>query len=84
MRFPRVHDRENATEGSLRNCFKRDNARVVALIACYAAGRRGGREGSSIHDVRLNGWLAPFAALRGARTWFPRLRKRLRSNLRYG
>lgn len=65
MRFPRVHDRESATEGSLRNCFKRDNARVAALIACYAAGRRGGREGSSIHDVRLNGRFAPFAVLKG-------------------
>ena len=77
MRFPRVHDRENAAEGSLRNCFKRDNARVAALIACYAAGRRGGREGSSIHDVRLDGRFAPFAVLKGLKDVFPEVAERV-------
>ena len=71
MRFPRVHDRENATEGSLQNCFDLENARVTALIARYAAGRRGGREGSSIHDVRLDGRFAPFAVLKGLKDVFP-------------
>ena len=37
--FPRVYDRENATEGSLQNCFDLENERVAALIACYTAGK---------------------------------------------
>ena len=36
--FPRVYDRENATEASLQNCFDLENERVAALIACYTAG----------------------------------------------
>lgn len=49
-----------------------ENERVAALIACYTAGRgRKGREGSSIHDVRLNGRFAPFAVLKGRKDVAP-------------
>lgn len=58
--FPRVYDRENATEGSLRNCFDLENERVAALIACYAAGKERAR-GFGAYGARLNGLSAPFA-----------------------
>ena len=54
--FPRVYDRENATEASLQNCFDLENERVAALIARYTAGRgRKGREGSAPMTF---GWMA--------------------------
>ena len=70
--FPRVYDRENATEASLQNCFDLENERVAALIACYAAGE--GKErarGLGTYDVRLNGWFAPFAVLKGLKDVVP-------------
>ena len=49
--FPRVYDRENATEGSLQNCFDLENERVAALIACYTAGKE--RKGKGARVRRL-------------------------------